>query len=41
VRLFLYAEREWEALWLSDAYEHEYYYVSQLFERNWQPRIMP
>jgi hypothetical protein len=34
-------KREWEALWLSDAYEHEYYYVSQLFERNWQPRIMP
>ena len=22
-------------------YENEYYYVSQLFESNWQPRVMP
>ncbi|GAB1310078.1 Tetratricopeptide repeat domain containing protein [Madurella fahalii] len=33
-------KKEWEGLWLGDAYEHEYYYVSQLFEHGWQPRIM-
>lgn len=34
------AEEEWEGLWLRDEYEHEYYYVSQLFEQNWQSRTM-
>ncbi|KAL2023444.1 hypothetical protein VTK56DRAFT_2440 [Thermocarpiscus australiensis] len=31
---------EWEDLWARDDYENEYYYVSQLFEHNWQPRTM-
>lgn len=34
------AERQWEDMWENDDYENEYYYVSQLFELNWQPRIM-
>jgi hypothetical protein len=34
------AERHWEEMWESDDYENEYYYVSQLYETNWQPRIM-
>ena len=34
------AEKEWEKLWAREEYEHEYYYVSQLFEHNWQPRTM-
>lgn len=34
------AEGHWEELWESDDYENEYYYVSQLFEANWQPRVM-
>lgn len=34
------AEKQWEQLWASDAYEDDYYFVSQLFERNWQPRTM-
>ncbi|KAK3309555.1 uncharacterized protein B0T15DRAFT_387850, partial [Chaetomium strumarium] len=33
-------KREWQDLWLLDAYENEFYYVSQLFEPNWQPRTM-
>ncbi|AEO53179.1 hypothetical protein MYCTH_2294181 [Thermothelomyces thermophilus ATCC 42464] len=33
-------KEEWEKLWAHDEYEHEYYYVSQLFEHNWQPRTM-
>ncbi|KAG7293360.1 hypothetical protein NEMBOFW57_003408, partial [Staphylotrichum longicolle] len=33
-------KEEWEALWHQEAYEHECYYVSQLFEPNWQPRTM-
>lgn len=33
-------KRQWERLWESDDYENEYYYVSQLFEQNWQPRTM-
>jgi hypothetical protein len=33
-------EPRWEALWEHNSYEDEYYYVSQLFEPNWQPRIM-
>ncbi|KAL2144790.1 hypothetical protein VTI28DRAFT_8552 [Corynascus sepedonium] len=33
-------KEEWERLWAHDEYEHEYYYVSQLFEHNWQPRTM-
>ncbi|KAK4171691.1 hypothetical protein QBC36DRAFT_198771 [Triangularia setosa] len=41
---------QWEDLWKGEGdwkdkgfkkYEHEYYYVSQLFEPNWQPRNMP
>ncbi|KAB5580837.1 hypothetical protein GE09DRAFT_453314 [Coniochaeta sp. 2T2.1] len=32
--------QEWQDLWENDDYENEYYYVSQLFEANWQPRIM-
>lgn len=35
------AERQWEEMWKTDDYENEYYYVSQLFETNWQPRVMP
>jgi hypothetical protein len=34
------AEKEWQDLWANDAYEHEFYYVSQLFEPNWQSRTM-
>jgi hypothetical protein len=37
---FVCAEKEWEELWLQDDYEHEFYYVSQLFEHGWQPRSM-
>lgn len=36
----VFAEEEWESLWRSDDYENEYFYVSQLFAHNWQPRIM-
>ncbi|KAK5663658.1 hypothetical protein OQA88_4089 [Cercophora sp. LCS_1] len=32
--------RQWQDLWQGEEYENEYYYVSQLFEPNWQPRIM-
>ncbi|KAK0747949.1 hypothetical protein B0T21DRAFT_406507 [Apiosordaria backusii] len=41
---------QWEDLWKGEGdwkdmglkrYENEYYYVSQLFEQNWQPRNMP
>ncbi|KAK3905192.1 hypothetical protein C8A05DRAFT_41853 [Staphylotrichum tortipilum] len=32
--------KEWEELWRREAYEQDYYYVSQLFEQNWQPRTM-
>jgi len=32
--------RRWEGLWHEDGFEDEYYYVSQLFEQNWQPRTM-
>jgi hypothetical protein len=32
--------KEWERLWTHDIYEDEYYYASQLFEHNWQPRTM-
>jgi hypothetical protein len=34
------AGKEWEDLWVGEAYENEYYYISQLFEHNWQPRAM-
>jgi hypothetical protein len=34
------AGRQWEEMWENDDYENEYYYVSQLFELNWQPRVM-
>lgn len=34
------AERQWEEMWKTDDYENEYYYVGQLFETNWQPRVM-
>jgi hypothetical protein len=33
-------KKDWEKLWAREEYEHEYYYVSQLFEHNWQPRTM-
>ncbi|KAL2264395.1 hypothetical protein VTK26DRAFT_4863 [Humicola hyalothermophila] len=33
-------KKQWESLWAGEDYEHEYYYVSQLFEQNWQPRTM-
>ncbi len=36
----LSVERQWEELWASGDYENDYYYVSQLFEPNWQPRYM-
>lgn len=29
---------QWEELRKADAYEHDYFFVSQLFENNWQPR---
>lgn len=32
--------RRWEQVWHDSEYENEYYYVSQLFEQNWQPRTM-
>ncbi|KAK4097515.1 hypothetical protein N658DRAFT_433826 [Parathielavia hyrcaniae] len=31
---------EWKTLWAHDEYENEFYYLSQLFEHNWQPRTM-
>jgi hypothetical protein len=34
------ADKEWQDVWENDAYEHEFYYVSQLFEPNWQARTM-
>ncbi|KAK4240835.1 hypothetical protein C8A03DRAFT_12829, partial [Achaetomium macrosporum] len=33
-------KNEWQGLWLREDYENEFYYVSQLFEHNWQPRTM-
>ncbi|KAK4129320.1 hypothetical protein N657DRAFT_639918 [Parathielavia appendiculata] len=33
-------KNEWETLWAHDEYENEFYYLSQLFEHNWQPRTM-
>ncbi|KAK3394467.1 hypothetical protein B0H63DRAFT_499022 [Podospora didyma] len=39
-RVALNHKRYWETLWREEKYEDEYYYVSQLFEENWQPRIM-
>ncbi|KAK3328841.1 hypothetical protein B0H66DRAFT_571609 [Apodospora peruviana] len=33
-------KRQWEDMWKRDDYENEYFYVSQLFEQNWQPRTM-
>lgn len=35
-----FPERQWEVMWETDDYENGYYYVSQLFEVNWQPRVM-
>lgn len=32
--------RQWQDLWEVDDYENDYYFVSQLFEQNWQPRTM-
>jgi hypothetical protein len=29
---------QWEELRKAAAYEHDYFFVSQLFENNWQPR---
>ncbi|KAK0618456.1 hypothetical protein B0T17DRAFT_509996 [Bombardia bombarda] len=31
---------QWEEMWDGEDYENEYYYLSQLFEPNWQPRTM-
>jgi len=38
--VFSFADRQWEDIWHEEEYENEYYYVSQLFEQNWQPRTM-
>ena len=32
--------QQWQELWDGDKYENDYYFVSQLFEPNWQPRSM-
>jgi hypothetical protein len=32
--------RGWKDVWDEENYEDQYYYVSQLFEQNWQPRTM-
>jgi len=32
--------KEWEGLWDAEAYEDDFYFVSQLFEHNWLPRTM-
>lgn len=32
------AGREWEQLRASGAYEHDFFFVSQLFEDNWKPQ---
>ncbi|KAK0657484.1 hypothetical protein B0T16DRAFT_452940 [Cercophora newfieldiana] len=32
--------RRWQGLWDEEDFVDEYYYVSQLFEQNWQPRTM-
>jgi hypothetical protein len=34
-------KREWETLRDQGSYEDDYFFVSQLFEDNWQPRSMP
>jgi len=34
------AENAWQQLWDGDDYENDYYFISQLFEPNWQPRTM-
>ena len=34
------AENVWQDLWDGDDYENDYYFISQLFEPNWQPRNM-
>lgn len=34
------AEPQWQKLWYDEDLVDEYYYVSQLFEPSWQPRIM-
>lgn len=31
------AERQWQDLRQTSAYESDFYFVSQLFEENWQP----
>lgn len=33
-------ESDWERVLAREDYEDQYYYVSQLFEPNWQPRVM-
>jgi len=30
----------WEHLWQEERYGDDYYYISQLYEQNWQPRVM-
>ncbi|KAK0734452.1 hypothetical protein B0T26DRAFT_737127 [Lasiosphaeria miniovina] len=39
-RLASNQKQQWEDSWRRDEYENEYFYVSQLFEPNWQPRTM-
>ncbi|OAA68489.1 hypothetical protein SPI_00684 [Niveomyces insectorum RCEF 264] len=33
-------KKRWQALWETNAYEDDFYFISQLFEVNWQPRPM-
>ncbi|KAK2072637.1 hypothetical protein P8C59_006978 [Phyllachora maydis] len=39
-RLAATQKQHWADLWEKDGYEDEFYYVSQLFERNWEKRLM-
>lgn len=32
--------KEWQALVDNDEYENDYYFISQMYEENWQPRAM-
>lgn len=33
-------KKEWQVLWDNNDYENDYYFISQLYEVNWQPRSM-
>jgi len=39
-RLSVFLEAHWEHLWQEERYGDDYYYISQLYEQNWQPRVM-